>query len=155
MDRRRERDDGQVVHARSPKNLSPGLTQPRYPPARIAWADVTINAIPVGVGQRSCVIYRDVDSAELLPCGVRYGVYLVGFCIATCHAEPVTSKGLELPYDGRPLQNPRCRSPMVSSQGFVHPLRAGGSRTAPTSRPVRGAKGTVVVAGMARKGVLC
>ena len=25
---------------------------------------------------------------------------------------------------GRPLQNPRCRSPMVSSQGFVHPLRS-------------------------------
>ena len=33
----------------------------------------------------------------------------------------------------RPLQNPRCRSPMVSSQGFALPLRA---------------KGMVVVAGM-------
>ena len=48
---------------------------------------------------------------------------------------PGSSPGqaLALSHRWRPLQNPCCRSSMVSSQGFVHPLRA---------------KGTVVVAGI-------
>ena len=36
---------------------------------------------------------------------------------------------------------------MLEDGGFGHPLRVGGSRTAPTSRPLRGAKGRSAIAG--------